>query len=380
LEYWNNESGGDTFGSSHHSIIPSFHYSRMLWVVIMRSDSHHHVWINEIKEDDQVRGQYLVKVKRTGSTKKGELFLSITLSDRTGEVEAKVWERAEDLSRLFNEGDILDIEGYASSYRGQLQLILSDLRAVEGIEEPDLFLEVTSQDVSKMTGQLREILRGIVHPQIRALVDGFLVDRHFMALFKKAPAAKSFHHCYIGGLLEHTLSVCQMARMVAEHYPDLDKDFLLAGAFLHDIGKVRELGFGGLIEYTDEGRLLGHLILGVSMVDEKLAGLADFPEEISSRLKHLILSHHGEYAFGSPKRPKFLEAFALHLIDDLDAKMNGLKRFMDRDRQGGNWTDFNRLFERYFLKGGIRTTTEDKVDSIPKDEEVQQGLFSVKKP
>jgi 3'-5' exoribonuclease len=345
----------------------------------MNSDSSAHIWVKSIKEDDQVRGQYLVKVKRMGSTRKGDPFLTIILCDRTGELEAKVWERAEDFSRLFNEGDILEIEGYASSYRGQLQLTLSDLRAVEGIEEPGLFLEVTTKDVTKMTGELREILRGIEHPQTRALVDRFLGDRHFMSLFKKAPAAKSFHHSYIGGLLEHTLSVCRMARIISDHYPDLDRDLLLAGAFLHDVGKVKELGFGGLIEYTDEGRLLGHLTLGVSMVDEKLSLLPGFPEEISLRLKHLILSHHGEYVFGSPKRPKFLEAFALHLIDDLDAKMNGLKRFMDRDRQEGNWTEFNRLFERYFLKGGIRTVAEEKEETSPPDDQVQQGLFSVKR-
>lgn len=346
----------------------------------MRGDSAAHIWVNSIKEDDQVRGQYLVKVKRVGSTRKGDPFLSVTLCDRTGEVEAKVWERADELSRLFNEGDILEIEGYASSYRGQLQLTLSDLRAAEGIEEPDIFLEVTSQDVTKMTSQLREILRGIEHPHIRALVDRFLGDREFMSLFKNAPAAKSFHHSYIGGLLEHTLSVCRLAQTVAAHYPDLDRDMLIAGAFLHDIGKVKELKFGGLIEYTDAGRLLGHLALGVSMIDEKLALLASFPEEISMRLKHLILSHHGEYVFGSPKRPKFLEAFALHLIDDLDAKMNGLKRFMDRDRQDGNWTEFNRLFERYFLKGTINVIVDGRADCTPKEDDVQQALFSVKKP
>jgi 3'-5' exoribonuclease len=346
----------------------------------MNRDSAPHIWISDIKEDDQVRGQYLVKVKRMGATRKGGSFLSLTLADRSGDLEAKVWERAEAVSRLFNEGDILEIEGYASSYRGQLQLILSALKAVEGIDDPDLFLEVTEQDVPGMAAQLREILRGIAHTQIKALVDRFLADRKFMALFKKAPAAKSFHHSYIGGLLEHTLSVCRMARTVAEHYPDLDRDLLLAGAFLHDIGKVKELRFGGLIDYTDEGRLVGHLSLGVSMVDEKLASLPGFPEEIGFRLKHLILSHHGEYAFGSPKRPKFLEAFALHLIDDLDAKMNGLKRFMDRDRQEGNWTEFNRLFERYFLKGGMANAAFEKVGSPVRDEEIQHGLFAVKNP
>jgi len=345
-------------------------------ITIMSQNSLPHLWIRDIREDDQVRGLYLVKAKKVGSTKKGDSFLSLTLADRTGDLEAKVWDRAEAASRLFNEGDILDIEGYASSYRGRLQLILSELRAVDGIEDPDLFLEVTSQDVPAMMAQLRDILRGIGHPWIKALVDRFLGDRKFLALFKKAPAAKSFHHSYIGGLLEHTLSVCRMARTVGEHYPELDRDLLLAGAFLHDIGKVRELRFGGLIDYTDEGRLLGHLSLGVSMVEEKLASLQGFPEEIGFRLKHLILSHHGEYAFGSPKRPKFLEAFALHLIDDLDAKMNGLKRFMDRDRQEGNWTEFNRLFERYFLKKGMMNEALDKINSPEREEEIQHGLFA----
>jgi 3'-5' exoribonuclease len=342
----------------------------------MSRDSAPHIWVGDIKEDDQVRGQYLVKAKRMGSTKKGDAFLTLTLSDRTGDLEAKVWERADAVSRLFNEGDILDIEGYATSYRGQLQLILSELKTVEGVEDPELFVEVTQQDVPVMMAQLREILRGIGHSQIKALVDRFLADRKFVALFKKAPAAKSFHHSYIGGLLEHTLSVCRMAGTVAEQYPDLDRDLLVAGAFLHDIGKVKELRFGGLIDYTDEGRLIGHLSLGVSMVDEKLESLTGFPEEIGVRLKHLILSHHGEYAFGSPKRPKFLEAFALHLIDDLDAKMNGLKRFMDRDRQEGRWTEFNRLFERYFLKSGMMRAAAEKMDSPAREEEIQQGLFA----
>jgi 3'-5' exoribonuclease len=342
----------------------------------MSRDSSPHIWVGDIKEDDQVRGQYLVKVKRMGSTKKGDAFLTLTLSDRTGDLEAKVWERAEAVSRLFHEGDILDIEGYASSYRGQLQLILSELKTVDGVEDPELFLEVTKQDVPAMMAQLRDLLRGIGHPQIKALVDRFLADRKFVALFKKAPAAKSFHHSFIGGLLEHTLSVCRMARAVAEHYPDLDKDLLLAGAFLHDIGKVKELRFGGLIDYTDQGRLLGHLSLGVSMVDEKLASLPGFSEEIGFRLKHMILSHHGEYVFGSPKRPKFLEAFALHLIDDLDAKMDGLKRFMDRDRQEGNWTEFNRLFDRYFMKSGTVAAAVEKMDSPGREEEIQHGLFA----
>ena len=339
------------------------------------AETRQHAWIKDIKEDEQVHGLYLVKVKRTGSTKKGDPYLSITLADRTGEVEARVWERVSEFSPLFKEGDIIEVGGYASSYRDQVQLTLTALQAAREIPDPTLFLESTSKDVSKMVASLREVLKGIKNASMKTLLDKFLSDRAFMALFRKAPAAKNFHHSYIGGLLEHTLSVCQMAKLVADHYPELDRDLLITGAFLHDVGKVKELKFGHQIDYSDEGRLVGHLSLGVAMVDEKLAGLKDFPEEIAIRLKHLILSHHGEYAFGSPKRPKFLEAFALHLIDDLDAKMNGLSRFMEKDRQEGAWTDFSRLFDRYFLKGKLESL-EEKEKSSPSEEERQRVLFN----
>ena len=320
-------------------------------------------------------GLYVARVKRVGLTKKGDPFLSITLADRTGEIQARMWEKAEEFSSVFAEGDILDVEGHASSFRDQIQVTLSSLRVSADGGDPTLFLEATSKDVTEMMASLREMVREIKNSHLKALVDMFLSDRHFIALFKKAPAAKTFHHSYIGGLLEHTLSVCEMSKSVGEHYPELDKDLLLAGALLHDIGKIRELKSSVMIDYADEGRLLGHLILGVAMVDEKLACMKDFPQDLSLRLKHLILSHHGQHEFGSPKRPKFLEAFALHLIDDLDAKMNGLSRFMERDRHEGAWTDFNRLFERYFLKGLI-PVVEEETGAGPREEERQEVLFS----
>ena len=165
-----------------------------------------------------------------------------------------------------------------------------------------------------------------------------------------------------------------MIKHAIGHYEDLEGDLLLTGAFLHDIGKIKEYKFNIHIDFTDEGRLLGHLVLGIAMLDEKLAGIKGFPQELAFRLKHLILSHHGQYEFGSPKRPKFLEAFVLHLIDDLDAKMNGVGRFMKRDRQDGPWTDFNRLFERYFLKGKI-SSVEEKMIIKPQEERRQKVLF-----
>ena len=310
-----------------------------------------HIWVSDIKENDQVRGCYLVKEKKTGTTRRGEPFLSLVLADRTGELIAKIWDNAQEKANLFREGDIIEIDASAGLYRGQIQITVSTLRAVSGDPNPEIFFETAPLDPSQMTSSLRKVLKCVEDNHLKALLDKFLNDRQFMSMFKKAPAAKNFHHSYLGGLLEHTLSVCQMALRVAEHYPRLDRDLLLAAAFLHDIGKTRELKFDRRIDYTDEGRLIGHLALGASMLDEKLSELKGFPPELAVRIKHLILSHHGEYEFGSPKRPKFLEAFALNLIDDLDAKINGLGRFMDKDNNEGAWTDFNRLFERFFLKG-----------------------------
>ena len=344
-----------------------------------KADQESHLWIKGIKENDKVHGLYLVKAKKTGLTRKGDPFLSITLADRTGELEAKVWERVEELSPIFNEGDILDVKGYAGSYRNQIQITLSSLKVTEKGGDPALFLEASNRDVSEMMRSLREIFQEIEGLHLKALIDRFFSDHHFISLFKKAPAAKNFHHNYIGGLLEHTLSICQMVKPVTEHYPELDRDILIAGAFLHDIGKVRELRFDYKIDYTDEGRLLGHLMLGVAMLDEKLASMKNFPQELALRLKHLMLSHHGEYEFGSPKRPKFLEAFALHLLDDLDAKMNGLGRFMERDGHEGGWTDFNRLFERYFFKDRIQMM-EGKTENSPSMDDDQKRLFEITDP
>ena len=334
-----------------------------------------HIWIKEIQEDERVSGCYLVKEKRLLKTRNGKSFLGLTLADKTGEVPAKVWERAEMLSSLFQEGDIIQIDGHAGSYRDQIQITVSGLDPLKEKPDPEIFLESTPQDPSEMIRSLREILRGVQDVNLKALIDRFLADRKFMARFKKAPAAKSFHHSYLGGLLEHTLSVCQMAIQVAAHYPQLNRDLLITSAFLHDIGKIKELGYNLQIDYTDEGRLVGHVVLSVTMVEEKLRGLTDFPEALAIRLKHLILSHHGQYDFGSPKEPKFLDAFALNLIDDLDAKINGLSRFMERDRHEGVWTEFNRMFGKYFLKGKIQPI-QKAPEKSKKTDNRQRTLFS----
>ena len=334
----------------------------------------HHVWIRELPEKDQVEGLYLVKKKEKGVTRKGDPFFTIKLADRTGEIEAKIWENATRLGTKFVEGDVVKIKAMVSYYKDQIQLTIVELEPWKGEVDRSIFMESTQNDISQMVTSLKAIIKRVENPDLKKLCCRFLSDTEFMERFKSAPAAKHFHHNYLGGLLEHTLSVCQLAQMVSSHYAELNRDLLIAGAFLHDIGKTRELSYDLYIDYTDEGRLVGHLVLGCIMLEEKVAQMKGFPGNLALRLKHLILSHHGEFQFGSPKRPKFKEAFALHLIDDFDAKMNGLGRFMEKDAKEGPWTEYNRLFERYFLKGDMEPVLENKsTGEGPEDK--QEKLF-----
>ncbi len=337
--------------------------------------SHRHVWVEKIEAESRVSGCYLVKKKKLSTTRNGNPFLSLTLADKTGELPAKVWNKAEALSALFREGEVIEIAGQTATYQGQVQLTVSQLRPSSETPDPGIFVETSPFDTPEMMRSLRTILNQVKDIHLKALMDGFWKDQKFMDLFKHAPAAKNFHHSYLGGLLEHTLSVCRLAAQASDHYPSLNKDLLVTGAFLHDMGKTQEFSWDMSINYTDEGRLVGHLVLGVTLVDEKLRSLQDFPKELAVRLRHLILSHHGQYDFGSPKEPKFLEAFALHLLDDLDAKINGLNRFMQRDRQEGAWTDFNRMFRKYFLKSAIPAALET-VEKIETNDNRQGTLFS----
>lgn len=331
-------------------------------------------WVKDISAEGSILGTYLVKQKMMGRTRKGDPFISLILADRTGNIEARVWEQAEAFSSLFSEGDVIEVQGQAVIFRGQLQLTISDLQVPKDKPDLSLFLESSPRDVSEMMTLLKDILLSIKNPSLKDLVTQFLDDPSFISSLKRVPAAKNFHHDYLGGLLEHTLSVCQMADLLAHHYSQLDKDLLITAAFLHDIGKIRELTCHPKIDYTDQGRLLGHIVLGGEMLEEKVSTLKHFPEELAVRLKHLIFSHHGHHEFGSPKRPKFLEAFALHLIDDLDAKINGLTRFMKKDHREGNWTEFNRLLGRYLLKVNPLPSEEESLSQSPGNEK-QGALF-----
>jgi len=335
-----------------------------------------HLWIKDIKENAKIEGNYLVKSKSIGQTRQGNSFLTLTLGDKTGTIEAKAWDRVEEISTHCKEGNIVTIAGQANTYRNQVQIQIHELKQDKSPIDPAIFQESSPKDIPHMLSDLKTLANQIQNRHLRTLIDSFMADHHFVTQFKKAPAAKHFHHSYLGGLLEHTLSVSQMAVIVSEHYPELDCDLLLSGAILHDIGKIEEFTFEPTIDYSNKGRLLGHIVLGVLMVEEKLKSLKDFPPELALRLKHLILSHHGEFDFGSPKRPKFLEAFALHLIDDMDAKIHGLSRLLKDDRQEGSWTVFNKLLQRYFYKGDSSAQTNNKGKDIESKPHGQGHLFN----
>jgi len=313
------------------------------------------IYVNQIKERDQVATVFLVRDKITAMAKNGKPYMTLKLMDSTGEVEAKVWDRIDELSSQFAADDFIRVDAKASVYMGKMQLVVQRLEKVaeESVDIGD-FLPVSSRSPAEMRNELDQLLDSLENPYIRDLLRSFFDDPEFYRLYSKAPAAKSMHHTYIGGLLEHSLAVAALALDVAKRYPQVDRDLLISGAMLHDVGKVMELSFDRSFGYTDEGKLLGHIVIGVQMIEDRVRAIPGFPDELSMMIKHLLLSHHGQYDFGSPKRPKFLEAVILNFIDDLDSKINAVQLHVDKEQQDQGWTSYHRLFDRYFYMGQKR--------------------------
>ena len=311
------------------------------------------VFVEHIRERDQIESIFLVRDKINAMAKNGKPYMTLRLMDRSGEVEARVWDQVDQLSCQFERDDFVMVTAKASVYLGKMQLVVQDLRRIDE-NQVDLsdFLPVTRRDLQQMRQELDQLLDSLSDPHIEALLRAFFDDPEFFARYRQAPAAKGMHHVYLGGLLEHSLAVAALACDISVRYPQINRDLLIAGAMLHDVGKVEELSYVRSFDYTDEGKLLGHIIIGVQMIEDRVRLLADFPQQLAVMIKHLLLSHHGQYEFGSPKRPKFLEAVVLNFIDDLDSKINGIQTHIDKepDREG-NWTSYHRLYDRYFFKG-----------------------------
>jgi len=332
-------------------------------------------FVQQLADGDTIEEVFLVTEKQLRANRNGNLYLQVELRDRTGSISARLWNAGEHLFRSFDEGDFLLIKGKVQLFQGALQMILSHLDRIETekIELAD-FLPHTEQDVSKLLERLRALLMRLSNPHLKALVECFLMDDEFLGDFCRAPAGVRNHHAYLGGLLEHVVTLLDAADRLLPLYPELDRDLLLMGVFLHDIGKVRELSYSRAFAYTDEGQLIGHLIIGVEMLNEKVAKVPDltgepFPTELLLRLKHLILSHHGTYEFGSPRLPMTPEAIALHHLDNFDAKVHSFTRDIREDRnQTSAWTPYNQSLQRRLFKGStngaepLYSPTLDPVD------------------
>jgi 3'-5' exoribonuclease len=323
-------------------------------------------FVNQLNNGDAVDEAFLVADKQLRANRQGNLYLHLELRDKTGSVGARLWNASEGLARTFEPGDYLHVRGKTQVFQGALQIILSHLEVIDpGRVEPDDFLPQTTQNIAKLTARLRELLLSLTNPHLRALAECFLIDEEFLRKFTTAPAGVKNHHAYQGGLLEHVVTLLTAGDRIADLYPELDRDLLLTGIFLHDIGKVDELCYDRGFAYSDEGQLVGHLVMGVEMLRDKVARSSDltgepFPDETLLRLKHMIVSHHGTHEFGSPKLPMTLEAVALHYLDNLDAKIHAFTReIRDDPCRGSSWTPFHQNLGRRLFKGAPAAGTDD---------------------
>jgi len=328
-------------------------------------------YVNQLSHGDSVDEAFLVADKQLRANRQGNLYLQIELRDKTGSVGARLWNATEDLSRSFEPGDFLRVRGKTQIFQGSLQVILTHIDVLDADRvEPEDFLPQGPQNVSKLLARLRELLLAMGNPHLRALVECFLIDDDFVAKFTSAPAGVKNHHAYQGGLLEHVVTLLNVADRILDLYPEIDRDLLLTGIFLHDVGKVDELSYDRAFAYTDEGQLVGHLVMGVELLREKVERTVEltgeaFPPELLLRLKHMIVSHHGSYEYGSPKLPMTLEAVALHYLDNLDAKIHAFGReIRDDPSRDSAWTPFQQSLGRRLFKG---TPGQASADGEPLD-------------
>jgi 3'-5' exoribonuclease len=309
------------------------------------------VYVVDLAADQTVTSFFLVCEKEIRSTREGKPFLRLELGDRTGSVEARMWDHFEDSAGQISRDDFVKVQARVEIYRNKTQLTLDRIRRAEpGEVDPADFFPHTAEDVEKLYALLREHAAAVTNPWLNRLLLSVVEDPELVPLLKRAPAAKSMHHAYLGGLLEHVVSLCGLCRAVAARYPEIDADLLLTGAILHDIGKTRELGYERSFNYTTEGQLLGHIAIELEMVSKKIDTIEGFPPPLKALVQHLLLSHHGQYEFGSPKLPMFREALVLHYLDDLDSKLGAMRAAYAVASGEDGWTAWNAALERRLLR------------------------------
>lgn len=309
-------------------------------------------FVTDLRPDQVFVDKFLVQHKESRLKKSGEPYLSLVLSDRTGQIEAKMWDGVAGVAQTFERDDFVKVKALVQVYRNKPQLTVRQLRRLDD-EEVSVadFLPHTRFDVEEMWAELRGMISGMENADLRRLLEAFLDDPEIGPRFKRAPAAKSLHHAFVGGLLEHVLSLARLATRSSPNYAYIDFDLLLTGVVLHDIGKIWELEYHRAFGYSDEGQLIGHIVMATKMVDQKCRELGDFPDALRLLVEHMILGHHGKYEFGSPKLPAFPEALMLHYLDDLDSKLESMRAAAASEGFGeGPWTNYNPSLERSVLK------------------------------
>jgi 3'-5' exoribonuclease len=309
-------------------------------------------FINQIHAGDVLSDCYILAEKTMAQKKDGNNYLNLVLSDRTGSIKGVVWDNVEKISSQAETGTVVAVRGHVGQYRNNLQAVVKEMTVVPSDKtDPSDFMLSTERDVDQMFERIVALSSSLNAWYLKALFSAFWEDESFTAQFKRAPAAKKMHHAYIGGLLEHTLSMAVLADKIAGHYNGIDRDLLVAGALLHDIGKTREFNYDMGIDYSDEGRLVNHIVIGIQMIEEKMQTIPSFPEEPALLLKHMVISHHGSRELGSPEPPKSIEAVMLNCIDEMDSRVQAVREFMGKEDPGETWTSFHRLLGRHFYRG-----------------------------
>ena len=308
-------------------------------------------YIKDYKEGDRISDIYLCKHKQAAVTKNGKPYENVILQDKTGTLDAKVWEPNSAGIGEYDAMDYIEVYGDVNSFQGALQVSIKRIRLCqEGEYDPANYLPVSKKGIEPMYQEVLKIIESIQNTYLKQLLQKlFVQDQKFAKAFQNSSAAKTVHHGFVGGLLEHTLSVTKLCDYYCGTYPILNRDLLLSAALCHDIGKTKELSAFPRNDYTDDGQFLGHIVIGVEMVGEKIREIEGFPEVLSAQLKHCILSHHGEYEFGSPKKPAIIEAVALNFADNTDAKIQTFTELLEGNRECG-WMGFNRLFDSNLCK------------------------------
>lgn len=303
-------------------------------------------YIGELREGDMISEVYLCKSKQDLKTKAGKSYYSMLLQDRTGTVDAKIWELNNGIAH-FEAMQYIKVEAQVTSFNGALQLNVKRVRVADAGEyDPTDYMPCSNKNIEGMYKELLEVVASVKEPHLSKLLNSFFVeDKAFAELFKKHSAAKSIHHGFIGGLLEHSLSVAKLCDYLASQYTVINRDLLVTAALFHDIGKTSEISEFPENDYTDEGQLVGHIVMGTMMISERIKDIPGFPARLSNELKHCILSHHGELEYGSPKKPAIIEALALAHADNIDAKLQAFTELLDANKDKNGWLGYNKMFE-----------------------------------